>query len=345
MPFKFSKKFLLISFLIILIVAGSVFAAYHFYFQRTPQRIVRTMVRNMRDVKSFHYETNLTIKSDVPMNSLFGNPSSNSSIQKVTANLDASGSLNNFDKPQFSSIFDLKLGQESIKISLAKGEIRGLDKTLYFRFNQLLQFGIFNLDRLENKWFKVDLNEYQANEKVNIDYNKLLDNIENKLSLKQKKELENLIEETNFFIITNVLPDENVNGVNTHHYDYRLNGIAFRDFLSKAKDILHGNNLSPKEELQLNKMLAQLSNVKGELWIGTKDNLLYKLIVNYDFVLDHGKNIKTQMKAVIELSQFNKHVNITVPKEAQSLKTFANLIPSFSNLSQTTTPSSSTSSS
>lgn len=344
MSFKFSKKFLVISILIILAVGVSAMAGYHFYFQRTPQRIVRNMVVNMRNVKSFHYQTDLTMKSDVPVNSFLGGSSSGSSTQTIVSDLNLSGDFSNLKKRQFFSIFNLKLGQGSIEVSLAKGEIMGIDKVIYFRLNQLLQFGIFHLDRLENKWFRIDLNEYKQNNKVNIDYKKLLDEINKNLTLKQKKELSDLINKTNFFIITKVFPDEKINNVSAHHYAYRLNGLAFRDFLDKARDILHSNKLSPKEELQLDKGLAQLSDIKGEVWIGERDNLLYKLIVNYDFVLDHERKMNIQTKTDIELSQFNKAVNITAPEESQSLKELSNLISSLKSISSHTSSSQSTSS-
>ena len=342
LTFRLTKKNVLVFVLIISAVIVLAVAGYYLYFQRRPQKVVRTMTGKMLNVKSFHYQANFVMKADTHATSS-SKQSTNPllSLQKLNADLSASGDVTMLTHPNISSIFDLKLNQKSIELSLVKGEVRKINDNIYFKLNHLLQFGILDLDRVENKWFVVNPKDYPKNSKLNIDYQNLLKEIQNKLTLKQKKQLVDLAEKTNFLIITGVMSNQSINGINAYHYSYRFNSLALRNFLSEARDILRSKDLSPREKLQIYEGLARLGTAKGELWIGKDDKMLYKMTTNYDFILDNEEKQKVNLAVSVILSQFNKPVSITIPQNAHTLKEFDDLLSSFSLSPRDTTSSTS----
>jgi len=331
--FKFnkSKKLFLIILLVVVIAGVAIWGGYWLILQRSPQKIVRKSFLKMRQVRSFHYKTDLNVKSDVPLNILNA-----SQPQKVNFTISSEGDVDGHDikDPKFSSNFGVKANMGSLSVDLTRGEIVGNNKALYFKIDKLLEFGIFDLKRIENKWYEISLADALGSNKISQDYSKIRDEFKNNVNREQLKELKLAADKANFLIITKTFPEETINGKVVYHYGYKIDIKGLKDFLVKSKKIISGTNFSPKESLELSKALAQLSNVGGEIWIGKKDNLIYKVTVNFGVKLE--KDVRAQVSFTNNWSNFNKPIKIVVPEKAENIESISKLLSSIPNSSSST---------
>ena len=343
MSFKLSKKNFILIISISLIGVGV--TSYLFYSLKTPQRIIRNSFFKTEQIKSFGYKAILSVKSDLPSR-VVNDPSDLN--KKVNFTIRSEGNIDKrkIRESRISSHFGIDINVASSSINLAKGELLGVNNIFYLRLDKLLEFGIFNLKRIENKWYRVSLADFLKNDKLKKDYGKTLNEFENNVNERQMIELGILARKTDFLTVTGVMPEEIVNGRRAYHYKYRINTLGLEKFLDGAKEILSGTKFNSKESLDLDRSLTKLSGIGGDIWIGKQDNLIYGITVVFEDTLEKG--ISARISFASSLFNFNKPVKISIPNETESIDSINNIISSSSSSSlpfssSATTPTSSAS--
>ncbi|MCX6739989.1 MAG: hypothetical protein NTZ49_02040 [Candidatus Parcubacteria bacterium] len=330
---KSGVLFIVLGVVIFLLVAGIVSAGYYYYAViNSPENIVKQMLANMAEVKSYQTKINadiIILAPDRSINTGFFNFTPDYDQVKFNANI--LGKIDNLDannkKADLALTFKTEgLGEADTSYAF---DVKVVNKMPYFRMQELpaayKQMLPPDLVSLENQWIKIDIAEL---EKQYADYIKEIEKsqgeVETKLTDEQLKEIAGLINKYQLFGVEK-LKDEAVNNVNTYHFKYTLNKEEFKKFLIEFVTIFKDN--LPEEMLDnFDKAIETFSEnfdktvtgLTGELWIGKKDKLLYKYTAISE--INSAEKKVGSLEFTQEFSDFNQKIDITEPENVMTLK-------------------------
>jgi len=288
----------------------------------SPNGIVQQSLIKLLDLKS--YKQSGEIKSGFATNGQETSLSvdfSGFSDRRDLNNIKGSGlfsfSLNGF-LPEMSKEEDFQ--EDEISIS-AEMRITN-NETFYIKINKFPTLGLMDLSSLEGKWVKINLADLEK--QLNLlgveEYQELKKSQE--VTSEDIEEMKNLLSQYQIFKVTEELADEKVNGATTYHYKVDINDEELKNFLTESLK-------TEDEKDQLNdafsaifsdpKISEQLKDFEIEIWIGKKDNLIYKIFVNGKMLLEESMGDMTFSLSLL-LSDFNKKVVIDIPEETKSLE-------------------------
>ena len=302
-PKILNKRYLIPVILIVLGVALLATAGY-FQFQKTPERVIQKMFREMEEVKNCHYLADLKINSRVPPTDILGEGLLEEAKEiKIALNLEGDLDISDLQNPQSSFLFDFQITAEPLFLQLAM-EGREIKQDLYFKLKKVPDLGFLDLSQFEGQWIKVGT-ETMGTQKLFDD--------------EKTKEFEELVKNKDFFTIKEVLKDEITNNQETYHYKFILNKTEIQNFIIEAASILQEKELSQEELKELDNLIERLDQIEGELWMGKKDYLLYKIKVFANFV-EQGEESEGNFVFSLVLSEFNQPKNIEEPKDFKSIE-------------------------
>jgi len=328
------------------VLASRVFDPLWNPFRPEPEEVIKIMAAKMNGLKTLHaeteinidvtagvpgdtVETSLTVKSDIDKN----NSKNAKSATKI--NLSAKGSA-----------LDT---QEDYSLAV---EIKTIGEDVYFKIDApalsslLSMFGVSPAD-FDNQWIKI------SKEAIEGITNQNQENL--KTQEKLTKIIEQIISENKVYYIKKELEDEEVNGEKAYHYLLALDNKAVVKIISgifesaleeqsKSNEPIQGFSslgvdLSPTfligaMEGVLNKFFENVGEFTVDLWIGKKDNLLYKasLVKTIDIAKlaksmslgedDIGNEAKGAIliKGDIGFSNLNEPVQIEAPNESKNFE-------------------------
>jgi len=304
-PKILNKRYLIPVILIVLGIAALATAGY-FQFQKTPERVIQKMFREMEEVKNCHYLADLKINSRVPPTDILGEGLLEEAKEiKIALNLEGDLDISDLQNPQSSFLFDFQITAEPLFLQLAM-EGREIKQDLYFKLKKVPDLGFLDLSQFEEQWIKVGSEILGTQE--------LFDNEKIKES-----ELEELVKNKDFFIIKEVLEDEIINDQKTYHYKFILDKKEIKNFIIEAASILQEKEFSQEELRELDNLIERLDQIEGELWMGKKDYLLYKIKVFANFV-EQEEESEGNFVFSLALSGFNQPKNIEEPKDFKSIE-------------------------
>lgn len=289
----------------VVLVLGGVYI----YFHKSPEKVVKTMMTKMQDVKSFHCQIDIEIsgKASLPI------PSESQQAQDIKANISLEGDvdLHDISNPQISFLFNFHTGQGQIPLDL-EGELRMINRIIYLRLSKLPTIlKTLNLNQLlENQWVKID---------VETGKDQFLD---------KSEEFQVQAKGKDIYTVEEVPEDEVINNVKTYHYRIALNKAEFKDFIIEIYKIALDQGFQGLNEEQLKQIDQTLDQAIDEqinaienieLWIGKKDGLLYKAMTSYNLV-DEDKGLSMAFILSITFSNFNEPVSVAEPEDAKSFK-------------------------
>jgi hypothetical protein len=372
-----NKKLIVIISIIVLflaVIGGGIFAYFN-YFQ-SPEKITQKMIEKLLEIKSLEYYGEIKPQ--------FTDSSLNNAIIKFSVSSDEQDSNN--PKSQFS--LDLKIPlpeqllpflrepeqnllppeQNLLANELSLGlEARSINKLIYFRINNLdVRFSDLNSKflnepkvNLSSKWVKIDLEELKK-QLGEFKYE------EKELTPEQIKKIKNTIKQTKFVKIVKKLPDEKIEGVKTHHYEFTIDKEEFKNLITNIWNIIteenkkNGTSTGENDNEFMNNLMDQevkdtvmnfvdefskKVNSKSEIWIGKKDLLPYKIELNFELKNPEELGGLKTINFTISFKNFNKPLQIEEPKETISLEEFLNeielpsgLIPSLAPMPVTPMP-------
>jgi len=344
-PVRKSNRLIFIIIGIILglsLIGGGVYA-YFDYFQ-SPEKVVQKMTQKLATVKSFEYSGQIQSEDNVTkllsnVENLIQTDGTASTTPATTGNkittttISFSGHSDWQNSAKIKNQFTLNIKSNALLeagIELAL-EVRSLNKDLYLQFTSLPSIGVISLDALKNQWIKFDLSSFQ--DKGDGQNNQV------KLTDAQIANIKNLIKNAQLFKITAKLPGEKINGVNTYHYKFAIDKEALQKLMSDSSQSLLNRPLSDQEKADQKSAFAAIEVSEGEIWIGKKDYLPYKITINYqykenDYTKSSGKSLTT-----ILFKNFDKPLSVDIP---QNSKTIQELMQGFLGTAAVTTTTSST---
>lgn len=324
---KANKTLLAIISVIGMLVIGGGALAYFYYFQ-SPEKIVQRMATKLADVESLEYSGE--IKAEVDASSLTGGTSLLQPVQPTEATKKASNFSINFNG--VSNVKDLNNPQGSFSFNintdaLTEGqfnfelEVRNVGKIIYVKISDVPNLGLFDLSAVKNQWVKIDTEAL----KKQFGLEKLEEQLkeaqkQQELSPEQIEKLKEAIQQAEILKITQKLPSEKINGVSTHHYKFAIDKQGIKKLTTDISQIVQNKALTEKELADFDKSLEAIELPEGEIWIGKKDLLPYK--VSLSSTIKETEQSKTSGKISFTLlfKNFNKPVQIDIPAQAKPLE-------------------------
>ena len=326
-----AKKWLLplIIALVVLLAGGGALA--YFYFYNPPDKIVQKMMVNaFLNIKSLEYEGE--IKSNIDTLGYLGSNQLYATLAGAYDELDPSLPVGRFSlvvkensSPQAQTTFSL----ETIMNFQA----------FYFSLGILPDLGFFDLSSLLGKWVRIDLQDggwqktlagmsgiYHGEDEADPQ------DVEKIIKAKVEK-LKKEVAEIKILSIDKKLPSENINGVDTHHYAVSLDpdglkklAMTQKRFYAEIIEEMKAENWEPgsyedsqwtvEDENNFNKFVSENKIPSGEIWIGKKDLMPYRITMNFEVKGTNPGAVNLDFR----LKNFNQPVEVDLPAEYISLE-------------------------
>ena len=202
---------------------------------------------------------------------------------------------------------------------------------LFFKIDEVPTFPGYDLGSLSGKWYRIDLEK--AGEEIGA---QILEDVSIKSDVEEKiEEILNVFDETNIFGKIKKLPDGKVVGRDNYHLSYSAGTSDLVKIFQK---------LLPETSIDKNEIEKVFGDTKIDLWVDKKTYFInqaetsFKLLEIADGAILQVVPINQQLevKASYTLSDINEPIKIEVPKNAQNIGSFIELLmmtqPTSSNL-------------
>jgi hypothetical protein len=296
-------------------------------FRPEPEKVISKMTEKMKEVKTLHTDLNaeLNIK--------------NESEYSIKGKFWADG--DNSDPKNLKSVggMDINFAGEGMQFFLGL-ETKQIGETSYIKLttipalpliaDYLAMIGI-NLNEIKNQWIKTD--KESLKKLLGEEYYEKLMKEQKEQEKKQTtmvEEFKKIIENKKFYLVKKELPDEKLGDKKVYHYLVVLNIEEIKKIIPEIMNIvLQEKEPSSLSKVQIEEMLKQINDffdkvgeLSGELWIGKRDNLLYRFKGEKVFDLSNfaeGEKGTILIKLNIDLSKFNQPVSIEAPGQYKNL--------------------------
>lgn len=322
-------------------------------FRPSPERVVERAIQKMRELKTFRFETEFNFEAREENNKILD------TFIFFKNDLDKTDSQNLKIAGDFTiefSFLSSRIKENKNQFSLS-GENKIIGSISYFKITnppdpsfskRILESLGVDLTEIKEQWIKFDQEIFlkavsgQNTEQEIIDQN-----------LQEREEVEKAIikkleELLGTYIVKKSLPDGEVNGVKTNRYLLILNKEEIKRALPEIFTFT-GQFLGPEGILELgvlqdllpriNEFLEMNEGLPVEVWIGQKDNYLYK--IKLDEQINVAKLVKpleagkisnavpgqVNLKLNIDFSNFNQFLQIEAPLETELLENI--ILPDF----------------
>jgi len=308
-------------------------------FRPEPEEVIEEMAKKMAEVKTLHSE----IKFD------FGAREKEKEVFKTTMNFKSDSDVTDSKNPKSAGDFNIAMTFNGVQISLA-GETITIGDISYFKLTTIPAPSFFetmgiDFSAMENQWIKYDEESYLKTMYGGEIPPEMAEEIEKSKEKEEEmiKKLETIFKDKKLYIVKKELPDEKIKNQKVYHYLVVLNKEEIKKILPELLDIMKeylgleeslGLGLSEDILPRIEEFFDIIEEIPAELWIGKKDNYLYKVKVEKE--IDFAKFVKSSQpgsvvprkvifKVDINFSNFNQPVKIETPEE---YKTLEEILPS-----------------
>jgi len=311
------KKIALISIIVLIGIAGLGVLSYiqgWYPFALSNQEILSRTFTKMGEVKTLHYD--LTAKFEQVESSSLNN------LGLEGINLKIIGDFDNRDaeNPKSKADLEIRLSLQGMDMFL-KGELISSREKAYYKIVTipapvtafLEMFGL-DVSKMENQWIEVDVGEMSDLSEEKITESK-----------KMLEEIAELFRGKEFLKINEKFPDDKIGDKKVYHFLVSLNVEVIEVLLPDLLDILSEYDEDgafseiDKEEFIENfrESSGKIGEMDFELWVGTKDYLLYRFKIEEEITTE-GET--AQITVNCDLSDFDQEINIEVPENAKSIE-------------------------
>lgn len=322
---KYKKPVLSILILIILVAFGTFAYAYYSGSFISLQSLTAKAINNIRVVNSGTYDTTISVDisemSDITsgLNQML---SGITAPTKFTFTTKGSYDFSDTQNKKMSSVVSVDGGAFS-----TAGEFRIIGDTFYGQLTKVPSFTLLPLfSQYENKWFSFPIKPGDT-QSLTDSFNPVSkitggdSNIFGKMTPDQKEHLYEMFRNAHLVKEIQRFSPETISGVSCYHFSFELDQAGIIQYLESLKTYVNtiGKDvsvLSAFDPTSFSKGLDSLKDFKGEIWIGRKDNLPYKIAVNFAFLPDPTKSEKMNIDMVSIFSAWNQTVPIAVPTES-----------------------------
>jgi len=329
-------------------------------FRPEPDKVIQEMTQRMKKIKTMHSESKIEIDArdeyelfNILLTLNSDADATDSKNTKSTGDFDIAFDL----KPTGNYTYST----EEIKFSLA-GEAKNIGQISYLKINTIpsmigdwlrSETGIDLNEVLANKWIKIDPKSLEENIKdlfrryyfggsLPPEMEEMFQQqTESQKELQEK--IEKMIEGKKFFVVKSELSDITTNGIKMYHYVLTLNKAEIKSmipdfaiiYVDMIKQMMPSNYPLTEEDIyqakkditeDFNKVFDEFfvktGDFDGEVWIGKKDYLIYKVkiekAIDLNKINQYSKGIFT-FKIDMNFSNFDKPVTIETPKDSTDI--------------------------
>ncbi len=316
---KKSPKTLIILIVIsaILIISGGALA--YFYYFQSPKVIVQKMVSKLIQVKSAEYSGTIEIKVNV---SNFMNASSTNgdllqftglSINKKTSNflINFTGAINRYETNKLRNSFSFDLKTNALQQELSLGlKIKSIGKVIYIELDDVPKLKTFNLEAIKNHWVKIDTGTVKKQLKVSNDT----------IGMSPKQILKSRAIAEKVFKLTEKSNNTKLNNLVTYHYKFIIEIKELKKLFINFRQTMQNKSLTKEELTKIDNDFETIKSAQGEIWIGKKDLLPYKLTLNLITKASHKGQAPMEIKFTILTKNFNQAIKINPPAQVKTLE-------------------------
>jgi hypothetical protein len=356
---------LIVVLVIFVMLVGAVGAALAFgvirIFPDTPESVMKNMMIRLGDVTSFEYrgESKATMVTKVSPIATFdffaeepqqdaGAPQEVQEQTIVTTSTfrGASDHRNPDDMRMFfvtetESEVILDEGREEAQGALGDMEYklgyetRFIDGVMYVKLTDAPRILFFDLSFLAGQWVRVDFDEViKALEEhfgeIPEEYRHRVGEVREALEIspEEHEKLKNAFLRHNPITITETLPSESIEGVNSHRYRFTIEEEALIGFITDAIAILVPDSITQDEAIMnmdelragIEEFFANAEPMTGEIWIGKRDYLPRKVSLTLAVTMPDASELKSTTTVFYE--SFNEPVQIDVPSPTKGVVEF-----------------------
>ena len=321
---RFSKKFLYGIFfllLILLISGGSVWAYFNIYL--APEKIFYRSLLKMQTIGSSKFSGKFKIfYQDSSINTLendSSNQNNNLFLSSKPGNYLLSFEGGSEMVNTINSKFYLNTQANINDTPFTSFEIKIINRILYLNILDLEDFGYFDKNLITNRWIKFDLQEltkdyYQKGSSETNDFT-LTENEKNELwEIAKKNPPYQLIEKIN---------DEKINDITAFHLRYRVSKENLKRLVSRYLELLTDDAIDERGKADFENFFSKIEFGNNEIWIGKKDQYIYKTIMDLNFKEDEKKVL---LNFEISLFDYNQPVTIEIPQDFNTIQEIFNQI-------------------
>jgi len=318
-----------ISILGILIIGGGAFG-YFYYLRETPEKVIEKMRTRLTEVKTLEYQGE--IKAEVTTPDLLGGgnfmqPAQQTPSKKASDfSINFNGKSDVGDLNNSKGLFAFNIKTDALK-ELTQGEsvfgleIRTINKVVYVKLNNLPNLGFFDLSAFSNQWIKIDTEAI----KKQFGLDKLDEQIkeaqkQQELTPEQTEKLKQIVAQSKVFKVTEKLASEKIEGVDTHHYKFLIDRAELKKLIIDISGVVQNKTLTDKELADFDKSLEAIETLDGEIWIGKKDYLPYKVLLTVGIKETTESKTAGQLTATLLFKNYNKPVQIDIPSPVKSIE-------------------------
>ena len=333
-----NKKWILIvvGFILLCLLGGGAYAYYSGAFLSLPQ-LTSKAIDNVRKTNSATYDTTISIDFSELKEVTGGiNQMLAGSIAPTKISLTAGGSYD------FSDINNKKMLS---KVSVDGGlfstilDLRVVDNTF---FGELVKAPTLSflpvLAKFEGKWFSFPLKS-EDTQSLNNSFNPInsiigVDSkVIDKITPEQKEHLYQITRDANFIKTVKKFPAETISGEPSYHFIFDFDREGINKYFVTLKEYVNtigkdDSTLSSFDPTSFSKFLDNIQDFKGEVWIGRKDTLPYKIMLDFSVKPDEKKDEKVKISIVSIFSAWNKPVSIIAPTESTPFEEFISSVMS-----------------
>jgi len=309
---KGNKTLLAIISIIGALIIGSGVFGYFYYFQETPEKVIEKMRTRLTEVKTLEYQGDVKTEFTTGWFSDF------------SVNFSGKSDVSDLNNPKGS--FESIIGADDIFLAF---ELRNIGKIIYFKLSNIpyLELGLefSDISFIDDQWIKTNI------ESLKKPF--WLENFEEQIKEEQKQQeltpeqiekLKQIVAQTKVFKVTEKLASEEIEGVNTHHYKFSIDKNELRKLIVNIIVIVENKTLTEGlVEFDRTRIMEKLESLNGEIWIGKKDLLPYKISFEALMITSvSGFKIpdKDKFMLMISFKNYDKPVKIDIPSPVKSLE-------------------------
>lgn len=333
--------FLFVIMVIVFVLVGviGVFTYRAYLAQQSPEGVTADMLGAFSRVTSFNYNGTLDLNVNY-QSSVAGESTSSVQLPSVyvdeqaTATVSFSGvvSAPEMGRPKF--VWDSKVNVDQLNHGVfnVDFEARLIDDALYLFLSNIDRLPLLDLTSLVGFWLSItpaDMANFGIGSSVTAP------------SANQLIAWRNAIARSQSFYLTEMLGEEKIDNIKVFKYAFILDLTNSTDLVSNLVQISGSSDLSNQVNL-----LSKQNKLIGEVWVGQKDNLPYKISIstvfdNDDQFIGESENDSTKTKGLVRLtlnlSDFNQDISISVPNSPRSLSSVSGGLVGINSSPTTTT--------
>lgn len=285
--------------LVFLLLAGVALA--YFYYPPSPEKLSARLTQKLSETTSVEFSS----KTELEMNPIIEGFSDSNQKINMTVEFDGASDSSGLNNPKLYGL--IKMTGEGLVIS---ADLRLIGKVVYFKLNEAPFLGFFDTGKIKNQWIKIDtveLNKELGLEEKN--YSELTED--------QKKLISELFKHSKMIKLADRVKSERANGVMTNHFKFIIDKQEFKTFVIRVSEITN-KELTAEDKSELEKIfLDQLNFQDGEIWVGRKDALPYRITLPIEFRNQEGQ-LAGKMLLNLNFKNYNQPVVIEAPSTSKN---------------------------